>query len=1362
MNRYLQCPDDTAVSINYFDTTNMPLQDITMDQTAAVPNGSSGNTPGIGTGGRTMKEYEDQLEALKKENFNLKLRIYFLEDRMGVTAADEDPVKKNIELKVEIESLRKEQIEKQELLTQAAKGFELMEEQKNALLSNQTKYQESLEKERARIEELEAELEMWKAKLSDTTMYYQESFGITPEEACEQQEKLHQMEEVVASLEAEVKQITASLEEERNWAHELEIERDQFRDRLDAETRLREKLSSEHANDIDGLRERIRELEEDLSKRESLVQQQKSEIAEKDRLVKEKMLLLEETCRTYEEVSAVAEKRKKQIVQLRLSVKSRDDALTDLNNKHRALLNQFEQSHSKRSSAPTSPVVSTPFPGSCSPSSGLKSPSKYGLSPFTWELHKSSSFDLPNQDAVSPDDSEIAALRKKNEEYENEKKVQEEAKKQLILKLCNVKKAAKVTEEKLKKLEIEHMKALQSIQGLMELQANNEDKVIRKDRQVKELEQKLQKIYKNMESTRTNHPERDQTDQQRFEEMESKIDELRVQIESVKAEKCLLEKKSRADSEILEEQLHEKEAKIETLETEKNAIRQELWEKIQQLDRLKEAYEQANDRIDKLEFEDVSGEQQRVREELILRNIEIEEKNRRIEQLSKDLQVKTQNLQKLVNTELWSKNKEIAKLHNQTMSVNQSQDTSRGNKSEQDEQRTNSQLTLLLRELNSIGVGVTFTSEVVQLNYVNGNEPIDVKTLTEYVQKLVNQKRELEREVDYLRWLKFVAQPDFTSNSDVENPSFTENERAKKYCEMLRTHVKDLFKFMKEMLKNTHSPSSLSDDHRNIVLDVLLSSKTLYDDFAKTQKGEVLPWEDIAGFGKSARRSQSTELMALNEPRKSNGFEAQSDSEAFSEPDRKVSLARIGLQETLKTHKSSNRPRASKYLKNFSDSEDSIDFVPHHKNSHQSETTGEIDVPQQIQQIVETNKLLSIELRILREEILPKMEDTEIVDKISSLIETLEKSKAFNERLRSSLERSLEEWREMKNDGKNNSLRKAQLEMKITDVEIMAIEIAKQKSELLNYKEDTDRKASEMMITLNRENEALRTRIKLLEEENELTRSNVSTLSKDLDQLTLSHSQVLVENTKLTNDKLRLEQELRKSENKYDTTVRCLQDKFNKEVTDLNQMNDSHRARLEELEVTNKELRRHVVVCEASDSAPSSSGVSSIPTDNGHKQTCEDLLQEYHTYNGSQYWLPINYPTSTGRSKSSCSPDLGIESDAAVSTTRPLQDTLKITESMTNLLSDEDYNSNTHRGMRDVDRDSPLHLEGLDEVEALKQENEALKRRLMKTRRALEDTFQHLSASNKNKKNVEKAITKQLMMTKSILKKTRTYEEPFD
>lgn len=62
-------------------------------------------------------------------------------------------------------------------------------------------------------------------------------------------------------------------------------------------------------------------------------------------------------------------------------------------------------------------------------------------------------------------------------------------------------------------------------------------------------------------------------------------------------------------------------------------------------------------------------------------------------------------------------------------------------------------------------------------------------------------------------------------------------------------------------------------------------------------------------------------------------------------------------------------------------------------------------------------------------------------------------------------------------------------------------------------------------------------------------------------------------------------------------------------------------------------------------------------------------------------WLASNCPTLGGRSKSSCSPDLGIESDTAIA--RPLEGTLKITESMSNLLSDED-NQNANRDM-DID-----------------------------------------------------------------------------
>ena len=45
--------------------------------------GSAGGGGGGSAGGRTMRDYDEGLRDLKKENFNLKLRIYFLEERLG-------------------------------------------------------------------------------------------------------------------------------------------------------------------------------------------------------------------------------------------------------------------------------------------------------------------------------------------------------------------------------------------------------------------------------------------------------------------------------------------------------------------------------------------------------------------------------------------------------------------------------------------------------------------------------------------------------------------------------------------------------------------------------------------------------------------------------------------------------------------------------------------------------------------------------------------------------------------------------------------------------------------------------------------------------------------------------------------------------------------------------------------------------------------------------------------------------------------------------------------------------------------------------------------------------------------------------
>uniref|UniRef100_A0A3B3RRY6 Myomegalin-like n=1 Tax=Paramormyrops kingsleyae TaxID=1676925 RepID=A0A3B3RRY6_9TELE len=74
----------------------------------------------------TLRKFEQHLHDLKKENFSLKLRIYFLEERIQqkYEESSEDIHRRNIELKVEVESLKQELQEKQQLLDNALSTVE--------------------------------------------------------------------------------------------------------------------------------------------------------------------------------------------------------------------------------------------------------------------------------------------------------------------------------------------------------------------------------------------------------------------------------------------------------------------------------------------------------------------------------------------------------------------------------------------------------------------------------------------------------------------------------------------------------------------------------------------------------------------------------------------------------------------------------------------------------------------------------------------------------------------------------------------------------------------------------------------------------------------------------------------------------------------------------------------------------------------------------------------------------------------------------------------------------------------------------------------------------------------------------------
>jgi len=139
----------------------------------------------------TMREYDDQLNTLKKENFNLKLRIYFMEERLGLLPApkeQENIYRVNIDLKVHSEELKKDLAEKNNLLSQAAQALQSQEEKYkaridnlNARLGHEKERRVSAEKE---VEEVKMEVKDLREqkdgerRISDESkLLYAEAFG---------------------------------------------------------------------------------------------------------------------------------------------------------------------------------------------------------------------------------------------------------------------------------------------------------------------------------------------------------------------------------------------------------------------------------------------------------------------------------------------------------------------------------------------------------------------------------------------------------------------------------------------------------------------------------------------------------------------------------------------------------------------------------------------------------------------------------------------------------------------------------------------------------------------------------------------------------------------------------------------------------------------------------------------------------------------------------------------------------------------------------------------------------------------------------------------------------------------------------
>ncbi|XP_065410806.1 myomegalin isoform X32 [Chrysemys picta bellii] len=121
---------------------------------------------------QTLRDFEKHLNDLKKENFSLKLRIYFLEERMQqkYEASREDVYKRNIELMVEVESLKRELQEKQQTLDKAWAAAENLTSRNEAEL-------------RRRFEERQQETEHVSELLENKIQLLQEEARLAKSEA---------------------------------------------------------------------------------------------------------------------------------------------------------------------------------------------------------------------------------------------------------------------------------------------------------------------------------------------------------------------------------------------------------------------------------------------------------------------------------------------------------------------------------------------------------------------------------------------------------------------------------------------------------------------------------------------------------------------------------------------------------------------------------------------------------------------------------------------------------------------------------------------------------------------------------------------------------------------------------------------------------------------------------------------------------------------------------------------------------------------------------------------------------------------------------------------------------------------------
>ncbi|KQS62737.1 centrosomin isoform X1 [Drosophila erecta] len=289
-----------ALSKSIDDTSPGALQDVTMENSYAsfdVARPPGGGHSPLAMQGRSVRELEEQMSTLRKENFNLKLRIYFMEEgQPGARAnsSSDSLGKQLIDAKIEIETLRKTVDEKMELLKDAARAISQHEEmQRKADFDSQ-----------ALIDELQEQIHA-----------YQVAESGQPGENVADTKKLLRLESEVQRLEEELVKTEA-----RNIAAKNELEFT-LAERLESLTACEAKiqeLAIKNAELVERLEKEVESAESSNAKRDLGAQlaDKICELQDSQEKLKERERIYEQACRTIQKLMQKVSSQEKEIKKL--------------------------------------------------------------------------------------------------------------------------------------------------------------------------------------------------------------------------------------------------------------------------------------------------------------------------------------------------------------------------------------------------------------------------------------------------------------------------------------------------------------------------------------------------------------------------------------------------------------------------------------------------------------------------------------------------------------------------------------------------------------------------------------------------------------------------------------------------------------------------------------------------------------------------------------------------------------------------------------------------------------------------------------------------------------------------------------